>query len=146
VPEEYLETNSGDEFKDESYSEQLTHAYASVHILEKLNIPHRYVTSEKELADPRANNKELFSKLVSRETNNSAKLPEKYTIKFEIYKGMGDNNIPIFDETTAVVTATSFENANLKADELTFNVATKYNVDGMAVGIVSITNQHGKVY
>jgi hypothetical protein len=64
VPEEYLE-HDRDEFKDESYVTQLEYAQPAIELIEAHNIPHRYVTSEKELVNPRANNKELFKALTT---------------------------------------------------------------------------------
>jgi hypothetical protein len=65
VPVEYLERDT-DEFGDYSYSTQLLDAPNVIALLEQNNIPHRYVTSEKELVDPRVNNKKLFKSLVSK--------------------------------------------------------------------------------
>lgn len=96
VPEEYLDKDT-DEFEDESYSQQLKQAHRVIKLLDEHKIPHRYVTSEKELVNPKANNKELFNAIVSRQTNNSDKILEKYIVDFYIHMGGEDDNEPDLD-------------------------------------------------
>lgn len=133
LPAEYVETHKEDKF-GESY-DQIKHAEDVVNLLNLHNIPIRYITSEKDLANPRANDKEGFSKLILK---MDGKIEELYEIKYSLYQP--DDEEPWFKHFIVRKVANNMDDAVDMAEKLIHNVSRKTKEPEEYIDVASVVN------
>jgi len=132
IPEEYLE-NYADEFDDE-YDEQLKYAEQTIELLKSNGIEYRFVMSEKDLVNPRANDEAAFNKMFNPEQE-----PEEHVLSYSVMVDEGEYE-PMFEYETIRILASSMDEAMKKSEEYYGKIAKKYNVENDAIYLTHIEN------